>query len=246
MRERGIAYTVATGRTLQAAQAPLRDHGFALPQVIKNGAVIWNPALSAYSHQHLLTPQEVWHVLATFSIHDVVPFVFTLEPGGVHAVYHPPLHREQDRQLALLFESERDLPLLPLAQMPDEAHVINVSAMGPAAAIRAVVASIGDEPLLVSYVGTAIQSRDLNWIDIHHSQGSKAYGVSILREYLNPESVIVFGDGDNDVSMFACADEAYAPANADAALQAKADEVIGHHDEDGIARFLRRRFDLPD
>jgi len=33
------------------------------------------------------------------------------------------------------------------------------------------------------------------------------------------------------------------PDRARAALDA-ADEVIGHHDEDGVARFLRQRFDL--
>jgi hypothetical protein len=108
-----------------------------------------------------------------------------------------------------------------------------------------VVESISDEDRLISYVGTAIQKQDLNWIDIHHSQGSKGYGINILREALNPDSVIVFGDGENDLSMFTCADEAYATANADDELKALATDVIGHHDEDGVARFLRQRFDLP-
>lgn len=246
MRERDIAYTIATGRTLQAAQSPLRGHTFTLPQVIKNGAVIWSPQTQCYSHQHLLTPQEVWHVLAVFTIHDLCPFVFTLEPGDHHAVYHPPLARDSDRQLALLFESERELPLLPLSDMPDEAHVINVSAMGPAESVTAVVDSIENEPHLVSYVGTAIQKQSLKWIDIHHSNGSKGNGINVLKNIINPESIIVFGDGENDISMFACADEAYAPENASADVRAMASEVIGHHDEDGIARFLRRRFDLPE
>lgn len=245
MRDHQIAYTIATGRTLQAAHAPIQGHQFSLPQIIKNGAVIWSPDAQNYSHQHLLTPQEVWHVLALFSIHDICPFVFTLEANNHHAVYHPPLARESDKKLALLFESERELPLLPLSHMPDEAHVINVSAMGPEAAVRSVVDSISSEPHLVSYVGTAIQKQSLHWIDIHHSQGSKGNAINTLRDLLNPESVIVFGDGENDLSMFACADEAYAPENAEAEVKANASEVIGHHDEDGVARFLRRRFNLP-
>jgi Cof subfamily protein (haloacid dehalogenase superfamily) len=245
MRERNIPYTIATGRTLQAAHAPLQGHEFSLPQIIKNGTVIWSPSTQAYSHQHLLTPQEVWHVLASFSIHDICPFVFTLEGDGHHAVYHPPLARDSDRQLALLFASERALPLLPLSQMPDEAHVINVSAMGPEPAVRAIVDSIANEPHLISYVGSAIQKQSLHWIDIHHSQGSKGNAINVLRGLLEPESVIVFGDGENDLSMFACADEAYAPENAQQDVKASASEVIGHHDEDGVARFLRRRFDLP-
>ena len=56
--------------------------------------------------------------------------------------------------------------------------------------------------------------------------------------------VICFGDSDNDLSMFALADECYAPSNAKDAVKSVATAVIGHHDEDGIAAFLRQRFDL--
>jgi hypothetical protein len=44
--------------------------------------------------------------------------------------------------------------------------------------------------------------------------------------------------------MFATADEAYAPANATEEVRGAATAVIGRHDEDGIARFLRERFGL--
>ena len=40
------------------------------------------------------------------------------------------------------------------------------------------------------------------------------------------------------------ASECYAPANADPVILNAADEIIGHHDEDGVARFLRKRFEL--
>ena len=44
--------------------------------------------------------------------------------------------------------------------------------------------------------------------------------------------------------MFECASECYAPVNADPVILSAADEIIGHHDEDGVARFLRKRFEL--
>jgi len=44
--------------------------------------------------------------------------------------------------------------------------------------------------------------------------------------------------------MFEVADESYAPANGQAAVKSKATEIIGHHNEDGVARFLRKRFSL--
>ena len=41
MRRNNIAYTVATGRTLQDALAPLAQDQFTRSMVLKNGAVIW-------------------------------------------------------------------------------------------------------------------------------------------------------------------------------------------------------------
>ena len=92
MRESGIAYTVATGRTLQAALSPLTYDNFNRSLVLKNGAVIWEPTLQSYSHHHLLTPTEVSDVLGAFVAQDLTPFVFSLEDGDHHSVYLSLIH----------------------------------------------------------------------------------------------------------------------------------------------------------
>ena len=51
LEQAGIAYTVATGRTLQAATGVLEQHRFTLPHILKNGAVIWCPDQNDYSHR---------------------------------------------------------------------------------------------------------------------------------------------------------------------------------------------------
>lgn len=254
MRARKIRYTVATGRTLQAAVGPLEHHHFVLPMILKNGAIIWSPDEARYSHHHLLTPQEVWHVLAAFTLNELTPFVFALHEGHRHALYHGPLRSRSEKKLAELFEAERSLPLAPISELPDEVSVINVFSLGSAKAVERVRSSISGEPQLVAYSGIAIHepvagagsTRDnaVHWIDIHHSMGSKGNAINHLRSELEINHVIAFGDGDNDLSMFHCADERYAPQNADAAILDIADKVIGHHDEDGVAHFLRERFEL--
>jgi len=246
MTRDAIPYTIATGRTLQAALGPIRQHRFTLPHILKNGTVIWCPTREEYSHSHLLTPQEVWHVLAAFTIEDVTPFVFTLEDNGRHAVYHSPLRNPAEQKLAQLFEDERHLPLEPLNAMPENASVINVSALGPETAIKTIIERIDDEPQLVAYTGTAIQADHLCWVDIHHSLGSKGNGIAELQREHGFDEIIVFGDGDNDLSMFSIANESYAPENAHPDVLSAATEVIGHHDADGVAHFLRRRFNLRD
>ncbi|MDH3643962.1 MAG: HAD family hydrolase [Gammaproteobacteria bacterium] len=244
LSERGIAYTVATGRTLHASREVLESHEFSLPQAYKNGVVIWNPSQQDYSHQNFLTLSEIQHVLEAVLLQKITPFMFTLEPGNVHAIYHAPLQTEAEERLVADFRSRSGLGVFPASDMPADAEITNVSALGEPRGIDAVQAMIADEPGLVAYAGTALEGSKLKWIDIHHVDASKGNAVDVLRDELGASRVLCFGDSDNDLSMFATADESYAPSNAKPEVLAAATAVIGHHDEDGIARFLRERFGL--
>ncbi len=131
-----------------------------------------------------------------------------------------------------------------MAAGPALAQTPNTRAGGAHDAIRSIEELIRPEPHLVAYAGDAWEGNGWRWIDIHHSNASKGAAVETLRTQLEARKVVCFGDSYNDLSMFEKADEAYAPANAAEPVQAAATSVIGHHDEDGIARFLRNRFEL--
>jgi Cof subfamily protein (haloacid dehalogenase superfamily) len=242
LSERGIAYTVATGRTLHASLELLQGHGFRMPQVYKNGVMIWNPENDAFSHQNYLALNEVQSVLKAVLAQQVTPFIFTLEPGNRHAIYHAPLQNDLEKQLLQEFGGRNQVELFPVSQLPGDAEITNISAIGSPVAVGTIKAMIQNEPHLVAYVGTWWEDESWRWIDIHHSEASKGGAIEILRQQMGLTRVVCFGDSDNDLSMFASADEAYAPANAKTEVLAAATAVIGHHDEDGIAHFLRERF----
>jgi len=242
LSDRGVAYTVATGRTLHASRELLRGHGFSQPHVYKNGVMIWDPGSDAYSHRNFLSLDEVQHVLEAILAQRVSPFIFTLERGNRHAIYHAPLQNEMERQLVREFSGRGEVEVLPAAHLPADAEITNISAIGVPGSVSAIEAMIGNERHLVAYVGTSWEDETWRWIDIHHVEASKGGAIDMLRQQLGLSRVVCFGDNENDLSMFASADEAYAPANANPEIKAAATEVIGHHDEDGIARFLRRRF----
>lgn len=245
LAQRGIAYTVATGRTLHAARDVMYGHEFGLPQVFKNGVMIWTPNSDHYDHTNFLQQQEIQHVLEAVLALAVTPFLFTLEPGNRHGIYHAPLQTDVERRLADDFARRSEVKVLPLADIPAMAEITNISALGEPDAIDAIAGLIATEAQLVAYCGIAMEGAQYKWIDIHHRQASKGGAITLLREQLGVEKVVCFGDGDNDLSMFAIADESYAPANAATEVKLAATATIGHHNEDGIARFLRERFELP-
>ncbi|MDJ0657339.1 MAG: HAD-IIB family hydrolase [Xanthomonadales bacterium] len=244
LADKGVAYTVATGRTLHASRELLSGHGFDLPQVYKNGVVIWHPEAARFTHRNVLTPDELAHVAQACLDSEIAPFVFTLEGHDGHAVYHAPLHSDAEKELKGLYLDGRGLPVHPISALPGNADISNISAIGPQDRIERIAAFVADEDHLVAYSGPAFEGNNLYWIDVHHSDASKGGAVDILRDMLEVKRVICFGDSDNDLSMFASADESYAPANAKPRVRSAATAVIGHHDEEGIAHFLRQRFGL--
>ena len=244
LSQRGIAYTVATGRTLHSARAVLDGHGFHLPQAYKNGVMIWHPDQNEFSSGAMLTADELDHVVQSCIAQKVTPFVFTLDEAQHSTVYHPPLQSDIERKLVGYFSTMEKIKSHDLTVLPQGASITHVNAIGPAEAINGVLKSVDNEPHLVAYSGEAWEGKNYRWLDIHHSDASKGGAVQTLRDLLGLERIICFGDNDNDLSMFKTADECYAPANANDAIKSAATAVIGHHDEEGIARFLRERFDL--
>jgi len=174
----------------------------------------------------------------------VTPFVFTLDQDQESTAYHPPLKSEVEQVLIRNLAIEGNMRARPLDELPGDAAITHVNSIGHSDAIEAVLRSVNNEPHLVAYSGSAWEGRQWRWLDIHHSEASKGGAIKVMKDLLGIERVICFGDSDNDLSMFEIADESYAPANANDAIKSAATAVIGHHDEEGIARFLRQRFEL--
>ena len=244
LARREIAYTIATGRTLHSARAVLEGHRFELPQAYKNGAMIWHPEERRFSSNMTLTAAELDNVVQACNRYGVTPFVFTLDSDHKVTAYHTTPLSDADQEHLRLLGTEGHVTLRRLDHLPTDAAVTHINSIGNPDAIRAIVHGVEDEAHLVAYCGTAREGDEWFWLDIHHSDASKGGAIETLKELLGLERVICFGDSDNDLSMFEAADESYAPANANDSIKAAATAVIGHHDEEGIARFLRERFAL--
>jgi Cof subfamily protein (haloacid dehalogenase superfamily) len=244
LADKEIAYTVATGRALHSARAILEGHQFKLPQACKNGVVIWHPEQMQFSSGALLTPDELDHIVHACIHQQVPPFVFTLEESQENVVYHPPLQSGVEERLIKNLGMEGNVTARALEELPADAAITHVNAISRSDAIQAVLRSVQDEPHLVAYSGTAWEGKEWRWLDVHHSDATKGGAIQEMKELLGIERVVCFGDNDNDLSMFEVADESYAPENANDAIKSAATAVIGHHDEEGIARFLRERFRL--
>ena len=76
------------------------------------------------------------------------------------------------------------------------------------------------------------------WFEIMPEKTSKSNAAKQLKELMDCEKLVVFGDGKNDIDLFQMADEAYAVCNADEELKKYATAIIPSNDEDGVAKWL--------
>jgi Cof subfamily protein (haloacid dehalogenase superfamily) len=244
LAEKQIAYTVATGRTLHSAKRLLEGNNFNLPHIYNNGVLIWDPQEKYMALDNVLTYSESEHIFRAAKKHNVAPFVSTIGKNHEHAIYHPPVQHKIEEYLIQMIKQRQKVALLPFDDLNHEVTITNVSVIGKGQTIDAIRVDIENEEHLVAYSGPAIEGQGNKWMDIHHSQASKGSAAALLKEQLGVKKLICFGDNDNDLSLFALADESYAPENARDEVKAAATAVIGHHDQDGIARYLRERFQL--
>ncbi|MGH1486056.1 MAG: HAD family hydrolase [Cellvibrionaceae bacterium] len=239
-----IAYTVATGRTLHSAQNIIDGHGFDLPHIYSNGVITWDPKNEILSLENLLTVNEANHILESAFLQNITPFISSVDTNNQHFIYHPDIRHSVEKRLLNEFLKRPDVIILPVDKMPVDAQITNISMLGEGNKIDGIQQSINTETHLIAYSGPALEGNGLKWIDIHHSNANKGSAIERLKQELGISKLVCFGDSDNDLSMFAMADESYAPANANKEVKAAATAIIGDHDADGIAYFLRERFNL--
>lgn len=75
-------------------------------------------------------------------------------------------------------------------------------------------------------------------LDVTADVATKGTAVSRIAEEFGYDRIVAFGDGANDLPLFAVADESYAVAGATDQVKAIASAVIGGCDSDAVAAFL--------
>ncbi|MEM0912546.1 MAG: Cof-type HAD-IIB family hydrolase [Pseudomonadota bacterium] len=247
LREKGIAHTVATGRTMVSAKRVLDGHSFDLPHIYSNGVTVWDPRDNGLTLENLLSQDEAEQVIDSALSHSLAPFVNTVasnQNNHDHIIFHGKLRQEVESNLVKNYFETVDVTLQPLKSLDDDAQITNISMIGETSVVRQVQQQIEEIESLVAYSGQAIEGAEFSWIDIHHRHANKGSAIENLKTQLGASNIICFGDSYNDLSMFKLADECYAPENAKCEVKEIASAVIGHHHDDGVALFLRERFSL--
>lgn len=237
----GGLFTVATARMAHGAVGRLTALDLRLPGIVMNGAGIYDFGAQRYIGSFTIPSPVVDEVLSAVRETGAGAFLFTLTDGWLQVGYL----RDEDLTYTQ-YHSEAALSAgVPFTRLGDaerpSGDVIYVAVVGTADELVAVGAKCDliDGAKAIRYENVY---NGTTCLEVASVDAGKENALRVLRESLDCDGLLVFGDNDNDLGVMAIADISFAPATATPSALGAADVVVESHDDDGVAREIARRF----
>lgn len=239
LTERGVLFSYATARSGVTAVKVTAGMTTSFPTIVYNGAFILDHRTGAHLQENFFRKDEAAALIKEFTAAGIWPIVYSFVEGEEKFSYLP----DKCVPAALEFTASRrgdprDRPLADEGAL-GEGDVFYLSCIGETERLA---------PFYEKYRARyhCVFQREIytraQWLEIMPREASKANAARQLAALYGCERIVSFGDGLNDLDLFAVSDEAYAVENAAPELKAAATAVIPANDEDGVAVFLARRF----
>lgn len=240
--DEGMAFTIATARSMASAAeiiAPLR---LRLPIIYNNGVFIYHPLEKKNISAWFMNTATVNRLLDDCRRHGISPLLYVQDEEGKMSVFYRGVFHPGEEQYigGRLAKGDRRFVLVDDFQTVPGERVHTFLVIGDDTDLADLHSRWRQYPEIAVHYVQDIYS-GAYWLEVTDRRGTKKEAVCFLRHYLQAAKVICFGDQLNDLSMFEAADEAYAVKNAHELLKSKATGIIGDHNEDGVARFLLRQ-----
>ena len=240
MLSNGLAFSVATARTLASASKILEDLELQLPIVLMNGVLIYDMGRREYSHINKLPPETVATIIETLRTFETTGFMYELKDGKM-TTFHETLEKgplrdfveERISRYSKTFRHTEGFSVVP----PD--NIVYFTLLDTYERILPVRDALNDVPGLNLTFYKDTYHPDLLYLEIFNTAASKKHAVEYLRHNYGYERVVCFGDNLNDLPMFEASDVRVASANAQPEVRAAADFVCGDCDDDGVVKWLQ-------
>ncbi|MDX1907683.1 MAG: Cof-type HAD-IIB family hydrolase [Bacteroidia bacterium] len=241
----GVAFSIATGRSIVSVREKLSDLPVHLPVICSNGAYISDLATGEHYCVHSipadLSPvvlacihdQGFYPVIQTLVGQDERMYIHRLENQGIRAFVHERM-QAHDYRLRVVED-----PRVAL----DES-VLSMLLIDTQERLEALEATLLETfpGRLEIYLYKDWFFPDWHWMSVYEIRATKGNAATILAQELGLtcEQITVFGDEMNDVSMFRIAGRRIAPANANPYIKAMADEIIDTNEADAVVKYIAK------
>ena len=244
--DEGALFTVASARSVHAMKPMLAGLRLRLPIIEFNGAFVTDFETGRHEIVHALDAGVAEAAYALFARDAVPPLVSTYD-GERDSVYHGATHNDGIRSYLEGRDAAGDPRMRPVADPRrhlDE-QVVCLTVIDRREALEALLPAVRDQfadRAQLTFFPDYFEP--WWWLTLQAPGATKAQAIQrvLARCGLGAESLVVFGDQVNDISMFEIAGHAVAVENAIDAVKARAQEIIGSNESDSVAKFIARHW----
>ncbi len=241
--EKGAVFTIATARTPLTALPIVEPLKINIPMILMNGALIYSHTGTSFLHIVDFGEKSVRALAEAERIADMQGMLFWIE----HDKFCMQLGDVKAHMWDGYFQLEK---VKKIDAICSELHHGSAESLDTKRVVYALY--MDDVPEKLEMMCEILQNKGLvldfykdlyteqRWcLEISSSNASKGEAVKKVKEWIEADSVIGFGDSWNDVSLFQSCDEGYAVENASEELKRYASGIIKSNVENGVALFLR-------
>lgn len=242
---RGVPFTVASGRSFSSIRRALGDVRLSLPMISSDGALI--SSFDDPTPLHLFSMDEgpLDTLVADLVERGLSPLLdvwdgtenYLLSAGPQNPV-EAWFHDTKTREMHYRWRHQDSL------ELPPGARVISLTLLDRPEWLDPLREDLdeayGDWFKTDSLVLKDVDDGEALWVQ--HRDARKEKALEVLGQMLGYQGtqVVVFGDELNDLGMFGREWHAVAVGNARDELKDKAREIIGHHADDAVLRYILR------
>lgn len=235
----GLLFTVATARSIASVKYILRDLKLTLPIILMNGVCIYDPVKRDYVKVEAFNREDAKALISMIEENHLKGFLYTINKGEL-ATYYEDLSNKALKD----FHDERVIKYKkPFTRVDNFAALIDESIiyftlMDKKENLEQLYEMIKVIPNINSVFYKDNYFENMWYLEIFSRNSSKYHAVQFLRNFLSVDTIIGFGDNQNDMALFDACDKCYAVGNAINELKLRADGVIGKNTEDAVAIWL--------
>lgn len=239
--EKGILFSVATARSMITGGQVLKGVTLSAPAILMNGVFVYNFEENKVIKYCEIQNEPYRRVLKIFEKHSLHPNVFSFDGEQLSiqctGIDTPAMQWFFDTRKVMLdgrFYIVNSLEKLPHNQSP-----VYFNLYAP----RDLLLPVAEELENLSGINFAFYPDQYTngWLlEVFADTASKANALNFLKEYMNADETVAFGDNLNDIPMLSVADRSVAVSNAVPQVKEIADIIIGENNDDSVVKFIAK------
>ena len=234
----GVMFTYATARSYASASPLVKKLELRCPAVIFNGVFVVDPQTGRHLIENVYS-KECQQLARDFFIREnIAPLVYSYIDGKERVSY---LESRIDDVANYVNSRKGDKRMRPVSSYGElfRGDIFYFTVIDPKNT------ELLDSVFTLENGFSRNVQRDtyddMIWYEIYDKSASKANAVLQVKELVNADKLVCFGDNLNDISMIRAADVGVAVENACDDLKKLADVIIESNNNDGVAKYIDRQ-----